>query len=158
MGAVKQAYFDNIESLFERPTLEMNGDQVCMAEMTADFLLGVSWSDDEYLRDMEKSVFAQYDIDTADFITDWFFRISAAVGIFTGVVNEDDHNIGLWLDMLAYTYHHSPRHVGRALQKFGLNELTCQAIVYLIAGRLLSVRKDLGIMRFEYLGSCRDNS
>lgn len=158
MGAVKEAYYKQFESLFDNQVVQMNGDRVCMSDMVADFLLATSWQDDEYLRSMETSLFEEYNIDTADFITDWFFRITAAIGIYTGAVTDEDRNIGLWLDMLAYTYHYAPRSVGRALQRFGLNQLTCQAIVYLIAGRLLSAHRELGVMRFEYLGSCRDNS
>ena len=151
MGAVKEALFDTIESAFESSSVEIHGEPVFMSEVMFDYFLGMTSGDDDFLRSLEKTHFENYGIDTADFITDWAGGFTAAYAVLSGLATTDDGCVGNYLDMLAYHYHHSPRHLGRALQRFGFTKTVSQGIVYLLAGRLLEASPALRIVSFDYL-------
>jgi hypothetical protein len=151
MGAVKEALFDTIESAFESSSIEIHGEPVIMSGVMFDYFLGMTAGDDESLRSREWANFENYGIDTADFITDWAGGFTAAYSVLSGLATTDDGCVGNYLDMLAYHYHHSPRHLGRALQRFGFTDTVSQGIVYLLAGRLLEASPALRIVSFDYL-------
>lgn len=152
MGAVKQALFDTIESAFESNTVEIHGESVVMSEVMFDYFLGMTSGDDDFLRSLEQSHFETYGIDTADFITDWASGFTAACAVLSGLATTEDGCVGNSFDLLAYHYHHAPRHLGRALQRFGFTNAVSQGIVYLLAGRLLEASQKLRIVSFDYLG------
>lgn len=151
MGAVKEALFDAIYSAFDSTNVEIHGESVIMSEVMFDYFMGVTSSDDDYLRSLEKSNFEKYGIDTADFLTDWAGVFTAAYSVLSGIATTDDGCIGNYLDLLAYHYHHAPRHVGRALQTMGFTDAAAQGIIYLLAGRLLNATSKLNIVSFDYL-------
>jgi hypothetical protein len=151
MGAVKEALFDTIYSAFESINVEIHGESVVMPELMFDYFMGITSSDDDFLRSLEKSNFEKYGIDTADFITDWAGVFTAAYSVLSGLATTDDGCVGNYLDLLAYHYHHAPRHLGRALQRFGFTKAVSQGIVYLLAGRLLEASPALRIVSFDYL-------
>lgn len=151
MGAVKEALFDAIYSAFDSTKVEIHGESVVMSEVMFDYFMGVTSSDDDYLRSLEKSNFEKYGIDTADFLTDWAGVFTAAYSVLSGIATTDDGCIGNYLDLLAYHYHHAPRHVGRALQTMGFTDAVAQGIIYLLAGRLLEATNKLNIVSFDYL-------
>lgn len=151
MGAVKEALSETIQSAFESPTIELYGDRVVIGCEMFDYFIGITGGDDDYLRSLEKSTFANFNIDTADFLTDWLGGFTAAYAVLSGLATTDDGCIGNYLDLLAYHYHHAPRHVGRALQRMGFTDAVAQGIIYLLAGRLLNATKKLGIVSFDYL-------
>jgi hypothetical protein len=151
MGAVKEALFDTIESAFESNTVEVHGQEVFMSEVMFDYFLGMTSGDDDLLRILERANFEEYQIDTADFITDWAGRFTAAYAVLSGLATTEDGCVGNLLASLAYHYHHAPRHVGRALQRFGFTKAVSQGIVYLLAGRLLEASPALRIVSFDYL-------
>ena len=151
MGAVKEAFSQAIESVFQHSPATIEGEQVYTVDLAFDYILAIGNGDDNMLRAMEHELFAIYGIDTADFLTDWAGRIASAVGIFTGQLTTDDGCTGNYFDMVAYTYHHSPRSVAKALSAFGLTDSAVQGIIYLLAGRLLDASEQLSIVKFEYL-------
>jgi hypothetical protein len=152
MGAVKEALLETIESAFESNVVEIHGEPVVMSGIMFDYFLGISDGDDWSLRSLEQAHFADYGIDAADFITDWAGKFTAAYAVLSGLATTEDGCVENYLDVLAFIYHHSPRQVGRALQRFGFTSSVCQGIVYLLAGRLLNSSKKLGIVSFDYLG------
>jgi hypothetical protein len=151
MGAVKEALFDTIESAFVSNAVEIHGEPVFMSEVMFDYFLGMTSGDDEFLRSLEKSHFDTYEIDAADFITDWAGGFTAAYAVLSGLATTEDGCVGNYLAMLAYHYHHAPRHLGRALQRFGFTNAVSQGIVYLLAGRLLEASQELRVISFDYL-------
>lgn len=151
MGAVKQALFDTIESAFESNTVEIHGEPVAMSEVMFDYFLGMTSGDDDFLRSLERTHFETYNVDTADFITDWAGGFTAAYAVLSGLATTEDGCVGNSFDLLAYHYHHAPRHLGRALQRFGFTNAVSQGIVYLLAGRLLEASQSLRIVSFDYL-------
>jgi hypothetical protein len=151
MGAVKEAMFDVIESAFESNYVEVHGEPVAMSEVMFDYLLGMTAGDDESLRSREWANFDNYGIDAADFITDWAGGFTAAYAVLSGLATTEDGCVGNYLAMLAYHYHHAPRHLGRALQRFGFTNAVSQGIVYLLAGRLLEASQELRVVSFDYL-------
>lgn len=151
MGAVKEALFDTIESAFESNTVEIHGEPVAMSEVMFDYFLGMTSGDDDFLRSLERSHFETYGVDTADFITDWAGGFTAAYAVLSGLATTEDGCVGNSFDLLAYHYHHAPRHLGRALQRFGFTNAVSQGIVYLLAGRLLEASQSLRIVSFDYL-------
>lgn len=152
MGAVKEALFETIESAFENDRVALYDDSVPMSEVMFDYFLGMTNGDDDFLRSLESSHFGTYGGDTADFITDWAGGFTAAYAVLSGIATTDDGCVGNYLDLLSFQYHHSPRHVGRALQRFGFTKNVAQGIVYLLAGRLLNATDKLRITSFDYLG------
>lgn len=151
MGAVKEALSETIQSAFVSPTIELYGERVVIGCEMFDSFMGISVGDDDYLRSLEKSRFADFNIDTADFLTDWLGGFTAAYAVLSGLATTDDGCVGNYLDLLAYHYHHAPRHVGRALQRIGFTDAVAQGIIYLLAGRLLNATSNLGIVSFDYL-------
>lgn len=151
MGAVKEALSETIQSAFVSPTIELYGDQVVIGCEMFDSFMGIIDGDDDYLRSLEKSRFASFNIDTADFLTDWLGGFTAAYAVLSGLATTEDGCVGNYLDLLAYHYHHAPRHVGRALQRMGFTDAVAQGIIYLLAGRLLNATSKLNIVSFDYL-------
>ena len=153
MGAVKEQLYASIESVFDKHSVEIYGEEVAMVGEVFDIVIDLLDGDAEALRDREQYWFQQYSIDTADFLADWTFRITSAVIIFTGIGTTEDGLVGNSFASFALFYHLHPRRAVAAMQKSGLNDKTIQAIVYLMAGRLLDENPDLGIDRFNYLKS-----
>ena len=151
MGAVKEALFETIESAFVSGSVEVHGEPVFMSEIMFDYFLGLTSGDDDFLRSLEKSHFENYGVDAADFITDWASGFTAAYAVLAGLATTEDGCLGNSFDRLAYHYHHAPRHLGRALQRFGFTNAVSQGIVYLLAGRLLDASQKLRIVSFDYL-------
>ena len=151
MGAVKAYLEQSIESVFEPAPIEMNGNVIYTADIAFDLILDMINGDDDNLREFENRWFSTYDVETADFLADWAYRISPAVAVFTGLATTDDGCVGNGFDMLAYTYHRSPRSVAKALSTFGLKDAAVQGIIYMLAGRLLDASEQLRIVRFDYL-------
>lgn len=151
MGAVKEALFETIESAFESSSVEIHDEPVAVSEIMFDYFLGITSGDDEFLRSLESSTFENYGIDAADFITDWAGGFTAAYAVLSGLATTDDGCLDNYLAMLAYHYHHAPRHVGRALQRFGFTPAVSQGIVYLLAGRLLEASQKFRVVSFDYL-------
>ena len=151
MGAVKEALSETIQSAFVSPTVELYGDRVVIGCEMFDYFIGITSGDDDLLRSLEKSHFDNFNIDTADFLTDWLGGFTAAYAVLSGLATTDDGCVGNYLDLLAYHYHHAPRHLGRALQRFGFTKAVSQGIVYLLAGRLLEASPALRIVSFDYL-------
>jgi hypothetical protein len=151
MGAVKEAMAQAIDSVFEFHKVELKDDTIYPSEIAFSYILAIGDGDDNQLRDLGDSIFDSLAIDTADFVSDWAGSISAAIGIYTGLLSLDEGCTENYFDWLAYFYHHNPRHVGRALWRFGLTEKACQAIIYLLAGRLLETGGKLSITKFDYL-------
>lgn len=152
MGAVKEALAETIDSAFLAPTIELYGDQVVIGSEMFDYFIGITGGDDDFLRSLEKSHFANFYVDTADFLTDWLGAFTSAYAVLSGLATTEDGCVGNYLDLLAFQYHHAPRHVGRALQRIGFTEAVAQGIIYLLAGRLLNATKKLSIVSFDYLG------
>lgn len=153
MGAVKEQLYASVESVFDKHSVEIYGEEVSMVGEVFDIVIDLLDGDAEALRDREQYWFQQYSIDTADFLADWTFRITSAVIIFTGIGTTEDGLVGNSFASFALFYHLHPRRAVAAMQKSGLNDKTIQAIVYLMAGRLLDENPDLGIDRFDYLKS-----
>jgi hypothetical protein len=151
MGAVKEYYAASVESAFLPKPVEMNGDIIYTADLAFDNILMQENSMDSELQALEQYWFANYHVDTADYLSDWAGRISAAIAVFTGITTTDEGCVGNYFDMMAYTYHHTPRQVAKALTAFGLTDAAVQGIIYMLAGRLLDATKQLRIVRFEYL-------
>jgi hypothetical protein len=151
MGAVKEALFETIESAFESSSVEIHDEPVAVSEVMFDYFLGITSGDDEFLRSLESSTFENYGIHAADFITDWAGGFTAAYAVLSGLATTDDGCLDNYLAMLAYHYHHAPRHVGRALQRFGFTPAVSQGIVYLLAGRLLEASQKFRVVSFDYL-------
>lgn len=151
MGAVKEALVETIESAFVSGLIEVHGEPIHPASILFDRFIGITDGDDDYLRSLETATFEEYGIDAADFITDWAGGFTAAYAVLSGLATTEDGCVGNYLDLLAFHYHHAPRHVGRALQRFGFTDSVAQGIVYLLAGRLLNATSKLGIVSFEYL-------
>lgn len=151
MGAVKEALSETIQSAFVSPTIELYGDRVVIGCEIFDYFMGITSGDDDYLRSLEKSHFDTFDVDTADFLTDWLGGFTSAFAVLSGLATTEDGCVGNYLDLLAFHYHHAPRHVGRALQRIGFTDAVAQGIVYLLAGRLLNATGKLGIVSFDYL-------
>jgi hypothetical protein len=151
MGAVKEHYAATIESAFLPTPVEMNSDTIYTADLAFDHIMMQANSMDAELQGLEQDWFASYHVDTADYLSDWAGRISAAVAVFTGLTTTDEGCVGNYFDMLAYTYHHTPRQVAKALKAFGLTDAVVQGIIYMLAGRLLDASEQLRIVKFEYL-------
>jgi hypothetical protein len=151
MGASKEAFAQAIESVFELTPPMIQGEQVYAADLVFDYILAIGDGNDDWLRMLEDYQFANYGIDTADFLADWCGKFAAAIGIFTGQLTTDDGCTANYFDMLAFMYHHTPRSVAKALSAFGLTDSAVQGIIYLLAGRLLDASEQLHIVRFEYL-------
>jgi hypothetical protein len=151
MGAVKEAFAEAIESVFETHATTIKGEQVFTADLVFDYIMAIVDGDDEWLRSMEHNHFATYGIDTADFLSDWAGKFATAIGIFTGQLSTDDGCAANYFDILAYSYHHTPRSVAKALSAFGLTDSAVQGIIYMLAGRLLDASEQLRIVKFEYL-------
>ena len=115
MGAVKEAFAQAIESVFETSATTIKGEQVFTADLVSDYLLAIGNGDDDWLRAMELQHFEDYNVNTADFLTDWAGRVATAVGIFTGQLTTEDGCAANYFDLLAFSYHHSPRSVAKAL-------------------------------------------
>lgn len=153
MGAVKEQLYTAVESVFEKHSVEIYGEEVAMVGEVFDIVIDLLDGDAEALRDREQYWFQQYSIDTADFLTDWTFKITSAIAIFTGIGTTEDGLIGNSFASFSLFYHLHPRRAVAAMQKSGLNDKTIQAIVYLMAGRLLDENSELAIDRFDYLQS-----
>lgn len=151
MGAVKEALYEAVESAFNSHSVEILGEEVPIVGETFDILLDLVDGDAEALRDREHYWFKEYSIDTADFLTDWTFKITSAIAIYTGLATTEDGLIGNSFASFSLFYHLHPRRAVAAMQKSGLNDKAIQAIIYLMAGRLLDENSDLGIDRFDYL-------
>jgi hypothetical protein len=151
MGAMKEAFAQAIESVFETSATTIKGEQVFTADLVFDYILAIENGDDEWLRSMEHDHFETYGIDTADFLADWAGKFATAIGIFTGQLTTEDGCAANYFDILAYSYHHTPRSVVKALSAFGLTDSAVQGIIYLLAGRLLDASEQLRIVKFEYL-------
>ena len=151
MGAVKEAFAEAIESVFQACSTTIEGEQVFTADLVFDYILAISDGDDEWLRSREHDHFETYGIDTADFLSDWAGKFATAIGIFTGQLTTEDGCAANYFDILAYSYHHTPRSVAKALVSFGLTDRAVQGIIYLLAGRLLDASEQLRIVKFEYL-------
>ena len=151
MGAVKAALSETIDSAFVSPTIELYGDQVVIGCEMFDYFIAITSGDDDFLRSLEQSHFANLHVDTADFLTDWLGAFTSAYAVLSGLATTEDGCVGNYLDLLAFQYHHAPRHVGRALQRIGFTDAVAQGIIYLLAGRLLNATNKLGIVSFDYL-------
>ena len=151
MGASKEAFAQGVESVFEMTPPIIQGEQVYTADLVFDYIMGIGDGHDDWLRMLEHHLFANYGTDTADFLADWCGQFAAAIGIFTGQLTTDDGCTANYFDMLAFSYHHTPRSVAKALSAFGLTDSAVQGIIYLLAGRLLDASEQLHIVRFEYL-------
>lgn len=151
MGSVKASFEETLDSVFELAPVEMNGDSIFTADIAFNLILDIASGDDELIRGYERAWFDRYDNESADFLADWARRISSAVAVFAGLATTDEGCVGNYFDMLAMTYHHSPRSVAKALRTFGLREAAAQGIIYMLAGRLLDASEQLHIVRFDYL-------
>lgn len=151
MGAVKEAFAQAVESVFETASTAIKGEQVFTADLVFDYILAIANGDDQWLRAMEHEHFDTYGIDTADFLSDWAGKFATAIGIFTGQLSTEDGCAANYFDILAYSYHHTPRSVAKALVAFGLTDSAVQGIIYMLAGRLLDATEQLRIVKFEYL-------
>lgn len=151
MGAVKQHYEQTLESMFKTQLVQMNGDNLYTVELAFDLFDLQGNGMDPELQALEHEWFATYHVDTADFLSDWAGRLASAIAVFSGLATTDDGCVGNYFDMLAYTYHHTPRQVAKALSAFGLTDAAVQGIIYMLAGRLLDASSQLSIVKFEYL-------
>jgi hypothetical protein len=151
MGAIKEALYESVESVFDKHSVEIQGEEVSMVGEVFDIVIDLLDGDAEALRDREQYWFHQYSIDTADFLADWTFRITSAVIIFTGIGTTEDGLVGNSFASFALFYHLHPRRAVAAMQKSGLNDKAIQGIIYLMAGRLIDQNSGLTIDRFDYL-------
>jgi hypothetical protein len=151
MGAVKEALSSAIDSVFETQTVEMNGDQVLIAQEMMETFISLLNGDNQAMHQKEHQWFDEYSIDTADFLSDWTHCITAAVAIYTGIATTEDGLIGNSFAFMAYWYHIQPRRCAVAMMKAGLNDKAIQAILYLLAGVILDENDKLKIVKFDYL-------
>lgn len=151
MGAVKEALYGSIESVFEKQSVEIYGEEVSMVGEVFDVILDLLDGDAESMHERERYWFQQYSTDTAEFLADWTFKVAAAITVFTGVGNNEQGLVGNSFASLALFYHLHPRRTAVAMQKMGLSDKAVQAIIYMLAGVILDQNDKLRIVKFKYL-------
>ena len=151
MGAVKEHLYESVESVFEKHSVEIYGEEIAMVGEVFDIVLDLLDGDAEALRDRELYWFQQYSIDTADFLTDWTFKVASAITIFTGLGTTEDGLVGNSFASLALFYHLHPRRTAVAMQRMGMTDKAIQAIIYMLAGVILDQNDKLKIVKFSYL-------
>lgn len=151
MGYMKEAIFESIESVLETHEVELYGAKVNTGfEMNKVFLNLLS-GDRDRMAEMEHEWFQTFDVDVADFLTDWLDGITAAMAIYTGLATTEDGFIGNSFAWFAYKYHLYPRRLAVAMMKAGLNDKAIQAILYILSGVILDQNDKLKIVKFDYL-------
>lgn len=151
MGAVKQALDEQLSSVLESEVVEMNGDRVLISYEFFNTFLALTDADNQELQRQEHNWFQQYDVDTADFLSDWTHAVTSAVAIYTGLATTDDGLIGNSFSWMAYKYHISPRSCAVAMQRMGMTDKAIQAIIYMLAGVILDQNDKMKIVKFAYL-------